>query len=298
MKTIYLSILLVLFITSADVYSQTNGRNISYSAGYDSLLFDGESNARTETFYSISGNDCEFRVTYVKGTATGKIKKMQIFDVCGVRKDTIYEYVNGAIEKYSVIKGGEMVKIGPESTAKIELPDGSEIVLGPNTNYTLPTSACDLMSNSSLVMGSLWVKLKKLIGGGKFEVSTERMVNGVRGTEFTIEIIEENGIKNDVTKVYEGSVEVKLVGTGNINSIDEAAKELDKLQEDYNNGKVTMEEYMKKTQEYLAVMQGKAVDMRKSVMVEPGYLVKTDGKVLGDPVQFNTSEDTWFKINE
>ncbi|MBK7159932.1 MAG: hypothetical protein IPH77_15725 [Ignavibacteria bacterium] len=94
------------------------------------------------------------------------------------------------------------------------------------------------------------------------------------------------------------SVEVKLVGTGNINSIDEAAKELDKLQEDYNNGKVTMEEYMKKTQEYLAVMQGKAVDMRKSVMVEPGYLVKTDGKVLGDPVQFNTSEDTWFKINE
>ncbi|MBK6539065.1 MAG: hypothetical protein IPG09_15320, partial [Ignavibacteria bacterium] len=48
------------------------------------------------------------------------------------------------------------------------------------------------MSNSSLVMGSLWVKLKKLIGGGKFEVSTERMVNGVRGTEFSVEIIEEN----------------------------------------------------------------------------------------------------------
>jgi hypothetical protein len=33
-------------------------------------------------------------------------------------------------------------------------------------------------------------------------------------------------------------------------------------------------------------------------MVEPGYFVKTDGKVLGDPVQFNTTEDTWFKINE
>ena len=298
MKTIYLSILLILLTTSSVLYSQSNSGSGFYSGGYDSLLFDGESNMRTETFYSISGNDCEFRVTYVKGTATGKIKKMQIFDVCGVRKDTIYEYVNGAIEKYSVIKGGEMVKIGPESTAQIELPDGSEIVLGPNTNYTLPTRACDLMSNSSLSMGSVWIKLKKLIGGGKFEVSTERYVAGVRGTEFSVEIIEENGIKYDVTKVYEGSVEVKLVGTGNINSIDEAAKELDKLQEDYNNGKVTMEEYMKKTQEYLAVMQGKAVDMRKSVMVEPGYFIKTDGKVLGDPVQFNTSEDTWYKINE
>lgn len=298
MKTIYLSILFVLFITSTDVYSQTNGRNISYSAGYDSLLFDGESNARTETFYSISGNDCEYRVTYVKGTATGKIKKMQIFDVCGVRKDTIYEYVNGAIEKYSVIKGGEIIKTGPESKVKIELSDGSEILLGPNTNFTLPVNICDNIKTAPLFLGSVWIKLKKLIGGSKFEVSTEIGWSGVRGTEFSVEIIEENGIRYDVTKVYEGSVEVKLVGTGNINSIDEAAKELDKLQEDYNNGKVTMEEYMKKTQEYLAVMQGKAVDMRKSVMVEPGYLVKTDGKVLGDPVQFNTSEDTWFKINE
>ena len=34
------------------------------------------------------------------------------------------------------------------------------------------------------------------------------------------------------------------------------------LTEDYENGKITMEEYMKKSQEYLALMQGKAVDMR------------------------------------
>jgi hypothetical protein len=35
-----------------------------------------------------------------------------------------------------------------------------------------------------------------------------------------------------------------------------------------------------------------------SQVVEPGYLLKHDGKVLGDPVPFNTSEDTWFKISE
>jgi len=98
----------------------------------------------TETYYSKSDEECVYRVTYVKGTATGKIRKMSIIDVCGIRKDTIYEYQNGAIEKYSVIKGGEQVKTGPESTAKIELSDGSSIVLGPNTNYTLPHSACDI----------------------------------------------------------------------------------------------------------------------------------------------------------
>jgi len=32
-------------------------------------------------------------------------------------------------------------------------------------------------------------------------------------------------------------------------------------------------------------------------MVEPGYLMNTGGKVLCDQVQFNSSEDTWFKIN-
>lgn len=37
--------------------------------------------------------------------------------------------------------------------------------------------------------------------------------------------------------------------------------------------------------------------MRKSVMVEPGYLMNTGGKVLDNQVQFNSSEDTWFEIN-
>ncbi|MBK7159931.1 MAG: hypothetical protein IPH77_15720 [Ignavibacteria bacterium] len=80
---------------------------------------------------------------------------MQIFDVYGVRKDTIYEYVNGAIEKYSVIKGGEMVKIDLKAQQN-RTPGWFGNCMGTNTNYATAYSACDLMSNSSLVMGSLW----------------------------------------------------------------------------------------------------------------------------------------------
>jgi hypothetical protein len=268
---------------------------LSESNPHDSLLFDGGGNVRTETYYSKSGEDCEFRVTYVKGNATGKIKKMQIFEACGI--DTIYEYENGALEKYSVIKGGETVKTGPESSVKIELSDGSSIFLGPNTQYTLPTNVCDLVRSGILGAGSLWTKVKKLIGGGKFEVSTERACACVRGTEYTVEIVEENGKKYDIVKVYEGSVDV-ILKTIDTKGYEDKGDKLTKLSEDFQSGKISMEEYSAKSLEITQGLQNETSNLKMSQIVEPGYLLKHDGKTLSDPVPFNTSEDTWFKINE
>lgn len=273
-----------------------SGNVLSEPNPHDSLLFDGENNIRIETSFSKSGNECEYRITYVKGTATGKIRKRQIFDVCG-SKDTIDEYENGAITKYSVIKGGEPVKTGPESTAKIELSDGSVIVLGPNTNYTLPVNVCDVIRKGFMDCGSVWTKVKKMIGGGKFEVSTERAVHGVRGTEFTVEILEENGIKYDITKVYEGSVEVSLKDL-DTKGYENKGDELTKLTEEFQAGKITIEEYSARSLEITRELQNETSNLKLTQIVEAGFMLKTDGKVLGDPVQFNTSEDTWFKINE
>jgi hypothetical protein len=261
---------------------------------HDSLIFNGENYFRTETYYSKPGDECNFRVTYVKGNATGKIKKMMIYEDCGI--DTVYEYVNGAIEKYSVIQGGEQVKTGPESNVKIELPDGSVIILGPNTEYTLPTNACDLSRSGTLNLGSIWTKVKKLIGGGKFEVSTERAVHGVRGTEFTVEIKEENGIKYDIVKVYEGTVDVMLTSL-DTKEYENKGDEMQKITEDYQAGKITMEEYSKKIFEMGNAIQNETANLKISQLVESGYYLKV-GKLLGDPMQFNTSEDNWFKINE
>lgn len=274
----------------------TAGGDRSDPNPHDSLLFDGAGNLRTETFYSKSGDECEYRVTYVKGTATGKIRKRQIFDVCG-QKDTIDEYENGALEKFSVIKGGEQVMTGPESTVKIELSDGSIIILGPNTNYTLPVNVCDLIRQSYLNIGSVWTKIKKMIGGGKFEVTTERYVAGVRGTEFSVEAVEENGVKYDITKVYEGSVEISLKNL-DTKSFENKNEELAKLTNDFQSGKITLEEFSAKSLELTQALQNESADLKLSVLVNKGYYLKSDGKILGEPKQFNTSEDNWFKINE
>ncbi len=270
---------------------------ILYSSGnHDSLLFDGENILRTETYYSKPGEECEFRITYVKGTATGLIRKTSIYEVCG-QTDTTWEYVNGDLKRNTVVKPGEKIKTGPQSTARVELPDGSVIVLGPNSDYTLPSNTCEITKTSFLTKGSLWSRVKKLIGGGKFEVSTHGMGVGVRGTEFTVEVIEENGVNYTVTKVFEGSVEV------NLKSVDtkDYEEKLDKqaeLTEEWQAGKITMEEYTARSIELANVLMDESKKLKVSQLVEAGYFLRTDGKSLGDPVPFNTSEDTWFIINE
>lgn len=282
-------VIIILFLAAL-----TAGEVLSDSNPHDSLLMDGAVSVRTETYYSKSLKDCEFRVTYVKGNVTGKIKKTTVYESCGVL-DSIYEFENGALKKSSIITGGEPVKTGPESTARIELSDGSVIVLGPNTDYTLPYNACDILKKSFLESGSLWFKIKKLIGGGKFEISTHGMAVGVRGTEFAVEIIEENGIKYDVTKVYEGSVEVSLIES-ETKTYEDKGDKIKNLTEDFQAGKITYEEFSKAlTNER---QKEETANTKLFKIVELGYKLKTDGKDLSEPVPFNTSEDTWFIINE
>jgi hypothetical protein len=232
----------------------------------------------------------------VKGTATGLIRKTSIYEVCG-QTDTTWEYVNGDLKRNTVVKPGEKIKTGPQSTARVELPDGSVIVLGPNSDYTLPSNTCEITKTSFLTAGSLWSRVKKLIGGGKFEISTERMTQGVRGTEFTVEIIEENGVNYTVTKVFEGSVEVGLK-TVDTKDYEDKHDKFARLTEEWQAGKITMEEYTARSIELSNELMDESKKLKVSQLVEAGYLLRSDGKSLGDPVPFNTSEDTWFIINE
>jgi hypothetical protein len=189
------------------------------------------------------------------------------------------------------------VKTGPGTTAKMELADGSVIIMGPNSSYIFPVNVCELMGSSNLNFGSIWIKVKKIIGGGKFEVSAPVCAVGVRGTEFTVEIKEENGIKFDITKVYEGSVEVSLKNV-NTSDFEKGSDALIKLNEDYQTGKISHQEYNIKLTENLHVMKNESENLTLFKIVESGYMLKTSGNTLDEPIPFNPSEDTWFMINE
>jgi hypothetical protein len=136
-----------------------------------------------------------------------------------------------------------------------------------------------------------------LIGGGKFQISTERACACVRGTEFTVEIKEEDGVKYDIIKVFESSVEVSLIKINTANT-ENNLDALTKLNENFQSGKITQDEYNKKSLELTQLLQSGSTNLTLSKIVDAGYLLQTDGKALVDPMPFNTSENTWFKISE
>ncbi|MGV3620908.1 MAG: FecR family protein [Archangium sp.] len=130
---------------------------------------------------------------------------------------------SGAAE---ALKVGSSVELGDTLTVKsgnlkFELTDGSIIMLAPASVLEITQAEFEGQERKGfsgfLKGGSLWTKVKKAIGGGKFEVSTERAVAGVRGTIFRIDADalvkaakgKNQGRKASIVRVVEGAVAVK-----------------------------------------------------------------------------------------
>ena len=126
--------------------------------------------------------------------------------------------------KPEALKAGSAVELGDtlsvkSGNLKFELNDGSVIMLAPASVLEITEAEFQGQERSGfsglLKAGSLWTKVKKAIGGGKFEVSTERAVAGVRGTIFRIDAdalvkgSKGKGRKASIVRVVEGAVGVK-----------------------------------------------------------------------------------------
>lgn len=121
---------------------------------------------------------------------------------------------------------GNEIELGDSITVKsgnlkFELNDGSVIMLAPASVLEITEAEFEGLERKGfmgfLKSGALWTKVKKAIGGGKFEVSTERAVAGVRGTIFRIDADalvkaakgKTQGRKVSIVRVVEGAVGVK-----------------------------------------------------------------------------------------
>ena len=99
---------------------------------------------------------------------------------------------------------------------KFELNDGSQIALADKSELVVDDAQFEGQDCKSflgtLKAGSLWTHVKKLLGGSKYEVKTERAVAGVRGTIFRIDadtlIKAAQGRHATVVRVAEGVVRV------------------------------------------------------------------------------------------
>ncbi|HJY63359.1 MAG TPA: FecR family protein, partial [Ignavibacteria bacterium] len=235
MNKIIISILFVLF--SFSVNSQS-GSPIGFNYGmHDSLLFDG-GNEITTLPISRAG-DCYIRVIYAHGTAEGTYYVTKTYEVCG-EWDTSTTTEKGKLSPMNELKLGEEITTGDNSSLELKFWDGSLLRMGPNSKIKISGDMCDRRTLVEQVTGKLWINVKKLLGSQKYEVKTERNGGGVRGTIFSIEITNDE----EIIRVYEGSFEVYPPKK----SITFDA-EFEKLTKDFEEGKISGQEYAQKSQE-------------------------------------------------
>lgn len=106
----------------------------------------------------------------------------------------------------SVLHVGDTVQTQQGGRIEIAIPGGSLIRLGENSRFIISVAEPRKHFNLRLLIGDLWTRVHKLLGGESFEIETENGVAGVRGTEFRVAVETD---QPDLLRVYEGDVQVQ-----------------------------------------------------------------------------------------
>lgn len=269
MKTI-----LIIFILLA-----VSIKSFAFSGGHDSLLFDGSDNLEIP-----KKSGCTIKLTVfnsVEITSFSLVKTL----ACG---EVTYEKqsVKNIVHKDMDIPVGSEISTGPDGFARIDLEDGSRILMDNNSKITIEDDFCIRHPLIRFHRGSVWTSIKKLLGAKSYEVLTDRAIVGVRGTEFEL------SAKNDniTVKVYESKVEITPVMNDETNKM--VIKTYEQLIDDMQTGKITAEEFSEKSIRLTEIMEGGR--QFPSVMVETGNMVDVTFEV-STPEPIPADNNRWFE---
>jgi ferric-dicitrate binding protein FerR (iron transport regulator) len=108
----------------------------------------------------------------------------------------------------AALQEGDVVQTGPDGRVEISTANGNTLRLVHDARLELRQAPQQGRTFSAhLWLGSLWLRVHKLLKDESFRVETENGVAGVRGTEFMVEAGTQGG--EDRVRVYEGAVEVR-----------------------------------------------------------------------------------------
>jgi len=130
--------------------------------------------------------------------------------VVDMKGEVFYEDGQGeakALELGQLLGEGDRVFTRKASSLHLVLADGSSISLGPWTDLTLKSHKKRKGKTTTLLMlfrGSLKAIVEKLTLGSSFEVHSHQAVAAVKGTQFSVEVGEDNALHS----VAEGVVHV------------------------------------------------------------------------------------------
>jgi hypothetical protein len=112
-------------------------------------------------------------------------------------------------EKHQALIPDDKIRTGSASIARIQLADGSKVLLLQNSQAEME-SLSTVEKSVRLLRGRLRAIVRKIRGGNNFKVSTPVGVASVRGTDFEV-AVNDDGTDMEV-RVFEGSVGVARLG--------------------------------------------------------------------------------------
>ena len=133
-------------------------------------------------------------------------------------------------------------------------------------------------------------------GEGDSYINTEHSTVHITHTEFSVEIVKAGDITTDILKVYKGSVSfgLNLQNKELEKKNDDKASEMTKISDDFQNGKISMEEFSKKMIEFQSDMS------KSSPMGSVTVNAENESRIVGTvnptgPVTFDTKENRWWE---
>jgi hypothetical protein len=271
MKKIIIAFSLILI--SSSIYTQTKSGTGFYSVGHDSLLFDGENSSFIKT-----GDICRVKVTQASGIAIGSRCKLNILDICG-KKDTGEVCKEGQIFPDDKLKAGDKISTGPNGYLTIMLSDGKTISFGHNTSMVLNSNYCDNNFATQVLL----------------DVITEWGTAVVEGTVYSYSSLKDGAITTDILKVYEGSVKFqRIIQDAGKQKVEDKTGQMKQLTEDFQSGKISIEEYSKKMAELQKEMTETLPE--SAITVNAGFqsrIVGTENPT--EPIPFDTNENRWWE---
>jgi hypothetical protein len=120
----------------------------------------------------------------------------------------------------SSVRQGDLIETGDDTRLELKLPDASALRLGARARMALAAAQFDRPARRQLAVrlfvGKVWARVTSVAGGEqRFQIETENVVAGVRGTTFRIDAHEDRSV---LVRVYSGTVTVgrkawdKLIG--------------------------------------------------------------------------------------
>jgi hypothetical protein len=196
------------------------------------------------------------------------VRRTEIAKICGLR-DTSYTVEDDTLKEGDILSDGTIIETGPDGLIAVAVflksaPNSLGRLMmtsGPSSLMKIPllNPICDALKTDREIeeAGSVLIIKGKVTYDSppseKIKIRTEGKRSSVKHskTRYSHEVFVDAGDTLDIVRVYEGSVEISHI-RNDFSDEESKAKEMEQLAQDFQTGKITVEEMTKKIEEYTA----------------------------------------------